>query len=182
MSVMKNFKIETVDELVTVIQVCAWAFVVFTVLLVFGGTVFSMLYSVIFITQPVKTMAPIDQAFTKMLNDIVLLMTGSITTLVGMFAITKASKALANKIAPMVLPLQQPYGFGMQQQPQANPWGGIGVQASYSSAQMYAPQTQTAQYDNSWTPPPGPTNPPHHLEDDAEREALAAARDSTKGQ
>jgi len=95
-----KLEIKTVDELVTVIQVCAWAFVVFIVMMVFGGTVFSMLYSVIFVQQPIKSMAPIDQAFTKMLNDVMLLMTGSITTLIGMFAINKAAIVVAEKLAP----------------------------------------------------------------------------------
>jgi hypothetical protein len=31
-----------------------------------------------FVSQPIKAMAPIDQAFTKMLNDIVLLIVGGI--------------------------------------------------------------------------------------------------------
>ena len=79
-----KFEIKSVDELVTLIQVCAWAFVVLVVMLVFGGTVASMLYSVMFVGQPMKSMSPIDQAFTKMLNDIVLLMAGSISTLVGL--------------------------------------------------------------------------------------------------
>ena len=60
-----NIKIETIDELILLIQVLAWAFVVVVLMLVFGGTVFSMLYSVIFVSQPIKTMAPIDMAFTK---------------------------------------------------------------------------------------------------------------------
>jgi len=33
---------------------------------------------VTFVTQPIKAMAPIDQAYTKMLNDIVLLIVGGI--------------------------------------------------------------------------------------------------------
>jgi len=66
----------------------------------FGGIVSSMLYSVTFVTQPIKSMAPIDQAFAKMLNDIVLIMASSITTIVSMFAVNKGSKALAEKIAP----------------------------------------------------------------------------------
>ncbi len=49
-----KLEIKSVDELVTVIQVCAWAFVVFVVMMVFGGTVFSMLYSVIFVQQPIN--------------------------------------------------------------------------------------------------------------------------------
>ena len=60
-------------------------------MIVFGGLVFTMLYSVTFVQQPIKAMAPIDMAYTKMLNDIVLLMTGSITTLIGMRVAKRAS-------------------------------------------------------------------------------------------
>jgi len=40
--------------------------------------VVTLIYSVMFVSQPIKAMAPIDQAFTKMLNDIVLLIVGGI--------------------------------------------------------------------------------------------------------
>ena len=66
---MKALEIKSVEELVKLIQVVVWGFVVFVLMMVLGGIVGSMLYSVIFVTQPIKTMAPIDQAFTKMLND-----------------------------------------------------------------------------------------------------------------
>ena len=97
---MKYLEIRTVDDLVRIIQVCVWAFVVFVLMLVLGGIVGSMLYSVIFVTQPIKSMAPIDQAFTKMLNDIVLILASSVTTIVSMFAVNKGSQMLAEKIAP----------------------------------------------------------------------------------
>ena len=42
-----------------------------------------------------------------------------------------------------------------------------------------APPVQTVTM-ASWTPPQPPSNPPHHLEPDHEREALAAARESVK--
>lgn len=42
-----------------------------------------------------------------------------------------------------------------------------------------APPVQTVQM-ASWTPPPAPTNPPHYLEPDEDREAIAAARQSVK--
>ncbi len=58
-----------------VTDVTAVGGVVCIVMLVFGGLVFTMLYSVTFVQQPLKSMAPIDMAYTKMLNDIVLLMT-----------------------------------------------------------------------------------------------------------
>jgi hypothetical protein len=156
-----KLEIKTVDELVLLIQVLAWAFVVFVVMMVFGGTVMSMLYSVIFVTQPIKSMAPIDMAFTKMLNDVMLLMTGSITTLIGMFAINKAAKAVAEKLAPSVLPPTTPTSTPAPTSPMSNyNWMG------YTNPEL----------DETWVPPPPPTTPPDHLEDDHERAQTALAR------
>ena len=97
---MKLSEVKSTEETIELIKVYAWLFAVVVVMLVFGFTVFSMLYSVIFITQPIKTMAPIDQAFTKLLNDVVLLLVGSISTLIGMFAINKGAKSFAERINP----------------------------------------------------------------------------------
>jgi hypothetical protein len=157
-----KLEIRTVDELVTVIQVCAWAFVVFVVMMVFGGTVFSMLYSVIFVQQPIKSMAPIDQAFTKMLNDVMLLMTGSITTLIGMFAINKAAKAVAEKLAPTLglTPTSAPIAptpVSSTTMPSFN-WMG------YNNPTL----------DESWTPGPPPTTAHDH--EHPEREEIAMER------
>ena len=60
------------------IKIRIWAFVVFAVVMVFVGITGMMLYSLTFVEQPMKAMAPIDQAYTKMLNDIVLLIVGAI--------------------------------------------------------------------------------------------------------
>ena len=64
----------TADE----IEVRVRAFVIVMVTLIFCFITFALLYSVTFVTQPIKSMAPIDQAYTKMLNDIVLLIVGGI--------------------------------------------------------------------------------------------------------
>ena len=64
----------TADE----IDVRVRAFVIIMVTLIFAFITFALLYSVTFVTQPIKQMAPIDQAYTKMLNDIVLLIVGGI--------------------------------------------------------------------------------------------------------
>jgi hypothetical protein len=56
---MKLSEVKSTEETIELIKVYAWLFAVVVVMLVFGFTVFSMLYSVIFITQPIKTMAPI---------------------------------------------------------------------------------------------------------------------------
>lgn len=139
-----------------------WAFVVCIVMIVFGGLVFTMLYSVTFVQQPIKTMAPIDMAYTKMLNDIVLLMTGSITTLIGMRVAKKASEMIANKAASVLTPAPAPPAPAPAPAPATPDWNFMG----YKNPDL----------DENWTPPPPPTTPPDHLEPDHEREALALAR------
>lgn len=158
-----KLEFKTVDELVLLIQVCAWAFVVFVVMMVFGGTVASMLYSVMFVGQPMKSMSPIDQAFTKMLNDIVLLMAGSISTLVGMFAINKGARALAEKIAPAVVPPPPPPA------PAPAPAASASTMPDFNWMGL-AP----VQFDEDWRAPPPPTTPPDHL--DPAREEIAQER------
>ena len=64
----------TADE----IEARVRAFVVVMVTLILFFIVVTLIYSVMFVSQPIKAMAPIDQAFTKMLNDIVLLIVGGI--------------------------------------------------------------------------------------------------------
>ena len=157
-----NLKIETVDDLVTIIQVCAWAFVVVVIMLVFGGTVFSMLYSVIFVSQPIKTMAPIDQAFTKILNDIVLLIVGGI----GGVMSRKGVQSLADKVSstpPQVAPVQPAPVQSTPAMPNFN-WMGI----------------QNPALDEDWRPPPPPTTPPDHLH--PEREEIAAERAAARSE
>lgn len=155
---MKNLEIKTVEDLVLLIQVMMWAFVVFIIMIVFGGTVFSMLYSVIFVSQPIKSMAPIDQAFTKMLNDIVLLLTGSISTIAGMFAIKASAKAIAEKIAPAILP-----------------------PPSTTVTSNALPVWVNPSLDEEWRAPPPPTTPPDYIDPAKEEIAneRAAARSET---
>ena len=166
---MRNLKIETVDDLVLLIQVMMWAFVVFIIMVVFGGTVFSMLYSVIFVSQPLKSMAPIDQAFTKMLNDIVLLLTGSISTIAGMFAIKAGAKALAEKIAPSVIT------------PLTTPTTPLPVSAPQSVTSNDLPVWVNPPLDEEWRAPPPPTTPPDFIDPSKEEIAneRAAARSET---
>ena len=81
------------------IEVRVWASVVLLVTLILAGIVIFMLYSLAFVVQPIKSMAPIDQAFAKMLNDIVLLIVGGI----GGVMSRKGVQAVADKISPPVL-------------------------------------------------------------------------------
>ena len=162
---MKYLEIRTVDDLVRVIQVCVWAFVVFILMLVLGGIVGSMLYSVIFVTQPIKTMAPIDAAFTKMLNDIVLILASSVTTIVAMFAVNKGSQALADKIAP---------SLGI---PPTTPTTPLPVSAPQSVTSNDLPIWVNPPLDEEWRAPPPPTTPPDYVDpaviDIAQERALA---------
>lgn len=172
---------QTTEELIAFCEVLVWAFVVCVVMLVFGGLVFTMLYSVTFVQQPLKTMAPIDMAYTKMLNDIVLLMTGSITTLIGMRVAKKASEMIANKVAPVLVPQAAAAAANVP-----------GVVASPNEPVVEAKAANVIpdwnwmgwtnpQLDENWTPPPPPTTPADHLEPEDDRHDLAVARAEQRG-
>jgi len=174
---MKLSEVKSTEETIELLKVYGWLFAVVIVMLVFGFTVFAMLYSVIFVTQPVKSMAPIDSAFTKLLNDVVLLLVGSISTLIGMFAINKGAKSFAERRSP-TQPMCGGYQGGYQSSPPVyNPQGAYGGLPSQPFGAM--PTWTNPELDESWTPGPPPDTPPDHLEDDHEREQLAAARQET---
>ena len=139
----------TADE----IEVRVRAFVIIMVTFVFCFITFALLYSVTFVTQPVKTMAPIDQAYTKMLNDIVLLIVGGIGGILTKGLTNEATNmmnaAKANKDAYVAPPPPPP-----------------------------APIIMTAP-NPSWTPPPPPAGPPT-LESEEERLRTAHARESVR--
>ena len=151
------------------IEVRVWSIVVLAVTLILFFIVISLLYSVTFVTQPIKSMAPIDQAYTKMLNDIVLLIVGGIGGVIGKRAMTSRQQSPQQ-------PMCQPMGYGGSQggfNPSYTPSGGLNTWTSPSGAM---PAWVNPPLDESWTPGPPPTTPPDHLEDDHEREELAQAR------
>ena len=133
----------TADEL----EAQTRAFVIRIVTWILFFIVIALIYSVTFVTQPIKAMAPIDQAYTKMLNDIVLLIVGGIGGIMTKGAVTEATNMM--------------------------------TAAKNNTSAYVAPPVQAIQM-GEWTPPPAPTNPPHHLESDSERESMAAARESVK--
>ena len=122
---------------------------IIVVTLILAFIVMALLYSVTFVSQPIKAMAPIDQAYTKMLNDIVLLIVGGIGGILTKGLTNEATNmmnaAKANKDAYVAPPPPPP-----------------------------APIIMTAP---NWTPPPPPMSPPT-LEADHERERMAQARAS----
>jgi hypothetical protein len=157
------------------IEVRIWGFVVVMVTLVLVFIVAMLLYSVTFVTQPIKSMAPIDQAYTKMLNDIVLLIVGGI----GGIMTKRVTKAAANAFGQQ--PTQPPMLYAAQPMGQA-------YSPSYS--QNYSQPSQSpsfnwmnfnnAQLDESWTPGPPPTTPPDHIH--PEREEIAIEREAARSE
>lgn len=156
------------------IEVRIWGFVVVVVTLILVFIVVALLYSVTFVTQPIKSMAPIDQAYTKMLNDIVLLIVGGI----GGIMSKRVVKNLANSMAgpqPPMLYSAQPMGYGQPGYGMPGYGQPMGFQQPYNQTPNFNWMNfNNAQLDESWTPGPPPTTPPNHLH--PEREEIAAER------
>jgi len=116
---------------------------------------------VTFVVQPIKSMAPIDQAYTKMLNDIVLLIVGGIGGIVGKRAVGAVTQAINPPVTPPSPPASVP----------------VATVATVSAVPSNAmPVWVNPPLDETWTPPPPPTTPPTHLEPDVVREEIALAR------
>jgi hypothetical protein len=146
------------------IEVRIWGFVVIMITLILAGIVFALLYSVTFVTQPIKSMAPIDMAYTKMLNDIVLLIVGGIGGIVGKRAVGAVHNAVSpTPTTPVVNPSAPVVNLN---QPAPTP-----TASGYNWLNF-----QNAALDESWTPPPPPTTPPTLQEDDSDRQHTALAR------
>jgi hypothetical protein len=151
------------------IEVRVWGFVVVAVTCILCFIVVALLYSVTFVTQPIKSMAPIDMAYTKMLNDIVLLIVGGIGGVMSKRAVAAGAKAIApttpapTQTSSTPIPVQativSPAPTPASVVPNYN-WMGY----------------QNPDLDESWTPGPPPTTPPEHMEPDDDRAEIAAAR------
>lgn len=149
----------TTDNYVEILEARIWGFVVIVVTLILAFIVIALLYSVTFVTQPIKSMAPIDQAYTKMLNDIVLLIVGGIGGVISKRAVGSVAKAMAPE--PPKCPA---VAVPPQTQSVLPDWNWMG----YKNPDL----------DESWTPPPPPTTPADYVPPEAEEIAheRAAAR------
>ena len=161
----------SVEEETALLEVRIWAFVVVAVTIILFGIVTALLYSVTFVTQPIKSMAPIDQAYTKMLNDIVLLIVGGIGGVIGKRAVSTAAKAFTPQ--PPQQQMCQPMMGGYNHSSYAPPQSAYGLPSQPFGAM---PVWKNPDLDESWTPGPPPTTPPEHLEDDEDRSEIAEAR------
>jgi hypothetical protein len=141
------------------IEIRVWAFVVLLVTLILAGIVMFMLYSLAFVVQPIKSMAPIDQAFAKMLNDIVLLIVGGIGGVMSRKGVqTVADKLSSTPPPPAPTPAPAPAP--------STPSGALPVWIN-------------PPLDEDWRAPPPPTTPPDYVdpakEEIAQERALARA-------
>jgi hypothetical protein len=160
----------TIEEVETYV----WGFVVVVVTLILCFIVVALLYSVTFVTQPIKTMAPIDMAYTKMLNDIVLLIVGGIGGVIGKKGVGTAVNAIQNAVSPTPIPTAPT--------PAPTPAPVAPPATSTWSPTTSAPNWlnfKNPDLDESWTPGPPPTTPPEHMEPDDDRAEIAAARKET---
>ena len=154
----------TIEEVETYV----WGFVVVMVTLILCFIVIALLYSVTFVTQPIKSMAPIDMAYTKMLNDIVLLIVGGIGGVIGKKGVGTALNAIQGTPTPTPTPTPPPVA--------QTPIASVGSTWTSTSPAPNWLNFKNPDLDESWTPPPPPTTPPEHMEADHEREQLAMAR------
>jgi hypothetical protein len=160
-------------------EVRIWGFVVVMITLILTGIVIALLYSVTFVTQPIKSMAPIDQAYTKMLNDIVLLIVGGIGGIVGKRAVNGITSRMSPPPANTNMSHSMAYNNSMHNAHSAH----------HAPHQSYcAPSTTVSMpdfnwmgyknpdLDETWTPGPPPTTPPDYQEPEEDRAEIAAAR------
>lgn len=140
------------------IEVRVWASVVLLVTLILAGIVIFMLYSLAFVVQPIKSMAPIDQAFAKMLNDIVLLIVGGI----GGVMSRKGVQAVADKISPPVIT--------------PAPVTPTPVTSNSSALPVWV----NPPLDEEWRAPPPPTTAPDFI--DPSKEEIAHERAAARGE
>jgi len=140
------------------IEIRIWAFVVIMVTLILAGIVFALLYSVTFVVQPIKSMAPIDQAYTKMLNDIVLLIVGGIGGVIGKKGVGAVSQAIAPTPTPVAAaPVVAPVVPNNSMPVWVNP-----------------------PLDEEWRAPPPPTTPPDFI--DPAKEEIANERAAARSE
>lgn len=144
------------------IEVRVWAVVVVIVTIILAGIVCFMLYSLAFVTQPIKTMAPMDQAFAKMLNDIVLLIVGGI----GGVMSRKGVQAISEKIASSQNPPPQPQAVAPSA-PQVTTAASGMFDFNFNGFKNPA-------LDEEWRAPPPPNTPPDYV--DPSKEEIANER------
>jgi len=148
-------------------EVRIWGFVVVIVTLILAGIVGFMLYSLAYVTQPLKSMAPMDQAFAKMLNDIVLLVVGGIGGVMSRKGVQAAAEKMA---ASQVTPPPQPQAVAPSVSPAPTAQSGM---FDFNFGGFKNPEL-----DEEWRAPPPPTTPADYV--DPAKEEIAHERAAAK--
>jgi hypothetical protein len=156
-----------VHDQVLLVESYVWAVVVLLVTCILTGIVFFMLYSVTFVTQPIKSIAPIDQGYLKMLNDIVLLIVGGI----GGVMSRKGVQAVSDKISsPPSTPTTPTSPTTTTPSPTPSPV----ATSTWTAPSGALPVWVNPPLDEEWRAPPPPTTPPDYI--DPEKEKIANER------
>ena len=134
---------QSMNDKIQLVETYVWASVVLIVTVILAGIVIAMLYSVTFVTQPIKSMAPIDQAYLKMMNDIVLLIVGGIGGVMSRKGVQAISDRLSTPTPPTTV--------STPPTPPITP-------PTPSNA---LPVWVNPPLDESWTPPPPPVSYTH---------------------
>jgi len=151
------------------IEVRVWAFVVLVVTFILAGIVFFMLYSLAFVVQPIKSLAPLDQAFAKMLNDVVLLIVGGIGGVMSRKGVQSvADKLSSSSTSPAAAPSTPPA-------PAAAP-----ATSTWSAPSGGLPAWVNPVLDEEWRAPPPPTTPPDFI--DPAKEEIAQERSAARAE
>ena len=146
------------------IEIRVWACVVLIVTIILAGIVIFMLYSLAFVVQPIKSMAPIDQAFAKMLNDIVLLIVGGIGGVMSRKGVQTLAEKMATPTTPITpLPVSAPQSV-------TSTWVSSGAMPAWVNPPL----------DEEWRAPPPPTTPPDYV--DPAKEQIANERALAKAE
>jgi hypothetical protein len=154
-----------VDQQIQLLESYVWAAVVLIVTIILAGIVIFMLYSLAFVVQPIKSMAPIDSAFAKMLNDIVLLIVGGIGGVMSRKGIQTVAEKLNSSTSSPTPPA-----------PAAAP-----ATSTWTAPAGGLPAWINPVLDEEWRAPPPPTTPPDYVDPAKEEIAQerAAARSET---
>lgn len=148
---------QSTNDQVAILEAKIWGFVVIAVTLILCFIVVALLYSVTFVTQPIKSMAPIDQAYTKMLNDIVLLVVGGIGGVMSRKGVGALAEAIATPSSPV----------SVAPSPAPAPATPAPVVASSGMPNFNWMGYKNPELDETWTPGPPPTTPPDYIHPEA---------------
>ena len=151
-------------------EVRIWGFVVIVVTVILAGIVAFMLYSLAYVTQPIRSMAPMDQAFAKMLNDIVLLVVGGIGGVMSRKGVQAVSERLAGAQPP------QPQAVAPSVIPVTTATGNTPLAPSMFDFNFNG--FKNPELDETWRAPPPPTTPADYI--DPAKEEIAHERAAAK--